>query len=67
MVIDLKPVLGEAYKTIEHNTIQGEEIMQSVTYEVPNIEYIANGILFIFVLILMGNILLRTIFPKNRR
>jgi hypothetical protein len=67
MIIDLKPILGDPYKVLTNNTLQDDIVINTYQYEVPNIEFIANGVLFIFVLILMGNILLRTIFPKKRR
>ena len=69
-MIDLVPVLGESYKTIETIiTTESDNGSETITRmeRVPNVEFIANGILFLFVLILTGNILLRTIFPNKRR
>lgn len=69
-MIDLVPILGESYQTIETIiTTESDNGIETITRmeQVPNVEFIANGILFLFVLILTGNIFLRTIFPKKRR
>jgi len=66
LIIDLKPVLGQPYKTWTQtvtNSITNEVV--TTTHEVKNVEFVANGIVFMFVLIIVGNILLRTIFPKR--
>lgn len=65
-LIDLKPVLGQPY--IEHTvTTTSPDALEVLNYteQVINIEFVANGVIFLFVLILVGNILLRTIFPKR--
>lgn len=66
MVIDLKPVLGQPYKTWTQ-TVTNTVTLDTVTtsHETMNLEFVANGVVFMFVLIICGNILLRTIFPKR--
>lgn len=64
-MIDLKEILGEPYRVITEQTIV-EGLPVEITKEVLNGEFVANGVLFLFVLVLMGNILLRTIFRRGR-
>lgn len=67
-LIDLKPILGEPvklYEFVKYNNM--DEIEYKTITESINPEFVANGILFLFILVLTGNILLRTIFPKQRR
>jgi hypothetical protein len=71
MTIDLKPILGEPYKEVVDTTITmdavGTVIQQvQVTRSVKNMEFAANGFIFVLVLIVFANILLRTVFPKKR-
>lgn len=71
MMIDLKPLFGEPYVDRVIETVQKDAAgtvigTTTVTEQVKNLEFVANGFVFSFVLITVFYVVVRTFFPARR-